>query len=328
MKRRQFGRLLAGVTASSVWPSFLHAQKAMPVVGFLNAGHPAAAASYVAAFRQGLAQMGYVEGQNLKMEYGWAEGRYDRLPSMAAEFVSRKVDVIATSGGPHSALAAKLATSVIPIVFNGGDDPVVDGLVASLARPGGNVTGITLSAAELNPKRLELLRELVPGVELVALLVNPNNTNAERVIQDVQHAAGAKGVRLVILRAGTSNEIDEALASLSQRPVGALMVQTDTLFNNRREQLVALAAHHAVPAIYPFREFVVAGGLISYATSLTAVYRQAGVYTGRIMKGAKPADLPVLRPSTFELVINTKTAKALGLVLSPSFLARADELIE
>jgi putative tryptophan/tyrosine transport system substrate-binding protein len=245
---------------------------------------------------------------------------------LAADLVSRKVDVIATGGTP-SVLAAKSATSTIPIVFSSGD-PVAAGLVASLAQPGGNLTGVSIMAIELMPKRLELLSELVSQARVIALLVNPNNVNAEGMIGDVREAARAKGVQLPILKAGTESEIDAAFASLVELQAGGLVVGSDPFLSSRREQLVALAAEHAVPAIYEFREFAAAGGLISYGTSLTAAYRQAGIYAGRILKGAKPADLPVQQPTTFELVVNLKTAKALGLTVPPSILARADEVIE
>jgi putative tryptophan/tyrosine transport system substrate-binding protein len=280
----------------------------------------------VAAFLRGLSETGFVDGQNVAIEYRWAEGDYDRLAALAADLVRSKVDVIATLGIP-SALAAKSATSTIPIVFSVGD-AVERGLVASLARPGGNLTGVSLLNVELTPKRLELISELVPQAGVIALLVNPNNPNTERTIRDMEEAARAKRVQLHIVKAGTESEIDAAFASLVQLPAGALVVVGDPLFINRREQLVALASRHAVPAIYAFREYAAAGGLISYGTSFTAAYRQLGTYAGKILKGAKPADLPVEQPTRFELVVNLKTAKALGLTVPPSILARADEVIE
>jgi putative ABC transport system substrate-binding protein len=300
----------------------------MPVVGFLSGVSPGSYAPFVAAFRQGLSETGYVEGQNVAIEYRWAEGRYDQLPALAADLVGRKVDLIATGGGTVSALAAKSATSTIPIVFAGGGDSVLNGLVASLARPGGNVTGVTFLAVELLPKRLELLSELIPQARVIALLVNPNNANTEREMRNMQEAARAKRVRLDILKAGTEGEIDAVFASLVQRQAGALVVSADVFFNGQRDQLVALASRHDIPAIYGFREFAASGGLISYGTSIATVYRQVGIYAGRILKGAKPADLPVQQPTTFELVINLKTAKTLGLTVPQTLLARADEVIE
>jgi putative tryptophan/tyrosine transport system substrate-binding protein len=262
----------------------------------------------------------------LAIEYRWAEGRYERLPALAADLVGRKVDVIVASGTPP-ALAAKTATSAIPIVFNVGD-PVELGLVVSLARPGGNHTGLSNIAIELNPKRLELLSELVPQAGVIALLVNQNNPNTERNIKEVQSAALAKGVQLPILKARAEGEIDAAFAALVQLRAGALVVATDPFLNSRRDQLVALASRHAVPAIYYWREFAAAGGLISYGPSIGAAYRQLGVYAGKILKGAKPADLPVQQPTIFELAVNLKTAKALGLTVPQSILGRADEVIE
>ena len=327
MKRRDFIALMGGTAV--VVPRALRAQrKAMPVVGYLSTGLPGPFAPFVAAFRQGLSETGYVEGQNLAIEYRWAEGSYDRLPALAADLVGRKVDVIVASGGIPSALAAKSATSTIPIVFSTGTDPVADGLVASLARPGGNLTGTAFMLAELVPKRLELLSELVPQAKVIALLVNPNNPVTERMIRDVQEAARAKGVQLPILKARTEGEIDAAFATLIQLHAGALVIGTDPFFNSRREQFVALASRYAVPAIERFREFAASGGLISYGPSLTSAYRQTGVYAGKILNGAKPADLPVVRPTTFELVINLKTAKTLGLTVPQSIFARADEVIE
>ncbi len=305
----------------------LHAQqKAMPVIGNLHFGSPGPFAYQVAAFRQGLSEIGYAEGQNVAIEYRWAEGRYDRLPVLAADLVGRKVDVIAAVS-VLAALAAKSATSTIPIVFSVGD-PVDLGLVASLARPGGNLTGVSTMAPELSPKRLELISELVPQARVIALLVNPDNSNTERIIGDMQEAARAKGVQLPILKARTESEIDAAFATLVQLQAGGLVVGNDPFFGSRREQLGVLASRHAAPAIYGFREFVEAGGLISYGSSLAASFRQVGIYAGKILKGAKPADLPVQQPTTFELVVNLKTAKALGLTVPPSILARADEVIE
>jgi putative ABC transport system substrate-binding protein len=269
------------------------------------------------------------------IEYRWAEGFFDRLPTLAADLVDRKVDVIA-AGSPPAALAAKRETSTIPIVFNTGDDPVATGLVASLARPGGNLTGVGILLTELVPKRLQLLLEMVPQARVIALLVNPNGPEAEPTIRDAETAARAKGVQLLIMKAGTEGEIDAAFATLVQLHADALLVGNDPFFlvgndpffNGRREQLVALAARHAAPVIYFFREFAAAGGLISYGPSLPDIFRQAGIYAGKILKGAKPADLPVQQPTKFELVINMKTAKALGLAVPQSLLARADEVIE
>jgi ABC-type uncharacterized transport system substrate-binding protein len=300
-------------------------QKATTVIGFLGIGSPGPVAPSVAAFRQGLSETGYVEGQNVAIEYHWAEGSPDRLPALAADLVGRKVDVIVTQGGILPARAAKDATSAIPIVFTGGD-PVEQGLVASFARPGGNLTGFTFFFVELVPKRLELLLELVPQARVIALLLNPRSPNSW--LGEVQQAALTKGVQLPILKAGTESEIDAVFASLVELHAGALLIGPDPFFNDRREQLVALASRHALPTSYEWRESVVAGGLISYGPSLTAAYRQVGIYAGRILKGEKPADLPVQQPTTFELVVNLKTAKALGLTVPPSILARADEVIE
>jgi putative ABC transport system substrate-binding protein len=300
-------------------------QKAMPVIGFLNSGSPGPWAPYLAAFRQGLSEAGYVEGQNLAIEYRWAEYRYDRLPALAVDLVGRNVDAIVTITNA-GIQAAKSATSTIPIVFIGGGDLVAAGLLVSLARPGGNLTGISIMGAELNPKRLDLLSELVPQAKVIALLVNPNSAGTEPVIRDVEEAARAKGVQLLILKAGSESEIDAAFTTLVQRQAGALLIGSDPFLGSRREQLVALASRHAVPAMYEWREFAAAGGLISYGTSLTGTWRQAGAYAGRILAGAKPADLPVQQPTIFELVINLKTAGTLGLTIPPAILARADEV--
>jgi putative ABC transport system substrate-binding protein len=301
-------------------------QKAMPVIGYLHYASPGPNAPNVAAFRQGLSGTGYVEGQILAIEYRWAEGRYDRLPTLATDLVGRAVDVI-VAAGPPSARAAKSATSTIPIVVATAD-PVGEGLVASLARPGGNLTGASALTVELTAKRLELLSELVPQARVIALLVNPNNPTAERIIRDVQEAARAKGMQLLVLKAGAEGEFETAFDPLVQLEAGGLVVGGDPFFFSRRDQLVALAARHALPAIYESREFATAGGLISYGSSLTAAYRQTGSYAGKILKGTKPADLLVEQPTTFELVVNLKTAKALGLTVPPSILARADEVIE
>ncbi len=326
MRRRELILMLGG--AALGWPCALRAQqKAMPVIGFLGSGLPGPSAPFVAAFRQGLSETGYVEGQNVAIEYRWAEGNYDRLPALAADLVGRKVDVISAQS-TLSARAAKSATSTVPIVFTSGNDPVAAGLVASLARPSGNLTGVSFLTVELMPKRLELLSELVPHARVIALLVNPNISAAERIIRDMQEAARAKGVQLPILEAANESEIDAAFASLVQLQAGALVVGTDPFFFSQREQLVALAARHAVPAIYEWRENVASGGLVSYGINNIAVLRLAGTYAGKILAGVKPADLPVQQPTKFELVINLKTATALGLTVPQALLARADEVIE
>jgi putative ABC transport system substrate-binding protein len=323
MKRREFIGIAGGAAA---WPLAARGQqKAMPVIGFLSLASPGSFSSNLAAFREGLKETGYIEGQNVVLEYRWADGREDRLPALAAELVGRKVDVIATSGGSRVALAAKSVTSTIPIVFEVGADPVVSGLVASLARPGGNLTGISIMTGDLNPKRFELLSELVPTAKLIAVLVNPQNLGAERVIREVQEAGRAKGVPVQVLRAGSSEDFEPVFSLLQ---AGALLVGNDAVFFSRRSELVALAARYAVPAMYEWREFVTAGGLISYGSSVTALFRQEATYVGRILAGAEPADLPVQQPTKFELVINLKAAKALGLTVPQSLLARADEVIE
>jgi putative ABC transport system substrate-binding protein len=311
-----------------VWPPAARAQqKAMPVIGVLSGGSPGPNALFMAAFLQGLGETGYVEGQNVSIEYRYAEGRSDLLPALAADLVGRKVTVIAAGLVP-SALAAKSATSTIPIVFAAGTDPVEAGLVASLARPGGNLTGVSFLATELMAKRFELISDLVPQAGAIALLVNPNALNAEAMISDVRAAARVKRVQLDILKAATAAEIDTAFASLVRQRASALVVSSNAFFYTRRDQLVALASRHAIPAIYEWREFADSGGLVSYGTSLTGIVRQYGVYVGKILNGAKPADLPVQQPTKFELVINLKTAKALGLTVPQSIFARADEVIE
>jgi putative ABC transport system substrate-binding protein len=324
MRRREL--LILGAGAAIAWALAAHAQqKAMRVIGYLSSG--SATLPNLPAFHQGLREAGYVEGENLAIEYRWSEGHYDRLPEMAGDLVHRNVDLIYVGGGP-AALAAKNATSTIPIVFLIGIDPVAAGLVASLARPGGNLTGVSLLINELMPKRFELLCELVPQAKLIALLVNPTSGNAERITRDVREAARSKGVQLQILKAGSESEIDAAFGTLVQLHADALVIGADVFFNSRREQFVALASRHAVPVIYQGREFVAIGGLISYASSLTGTNRQIGIYAGMILNGAKPADLPVEQPTKYELVINLKTAKALGLTVPQSILARADEVIE
>jgi putative ABC transport system substrate-binding protein len=325
MTRREL--LLVAAGAMTVASGLRAEQKAMPVVGFLHAASPGPFVPYLEALRHSLGDAGYVEGQNVAIEYRWAEGRFDRLPELAADLVGRGVDVIVTSGGNFSALAAKNATSSIPIVFVGGGDPVKAGLVASLARPGGNLTGVNLFAFELWGKRVELISELVPGARALAQLVNPKFPDAERDTAAVQEAARAKGLVLRILKASTESDIDTAFASLVDLQAGGLLVG-DPTYLARREQIVALAARYAVPTVYDWREYVAVGGLISYGTSLTDTYRNVGTYVAKILKGAKPADLPVQQPTTFELVVNLKTATALGLTVPPSILARADEVIE
>jgi putative tryptophan/tyrosine transport system substrate-binding protein len=324
MNRRKLLLLLGGAMAAA--RALRAQQRAMPVIGWLSGTSAGASEPYLAAFRQGLSEAGWVEGQNVIREYRWAEGHYDRLPALAADLVGRKVDLI-VAGGTTAVLAAKSATSTIPIVFNAAD-PVEFGLVASLARPGGNLTGVSMMNAELMAKRVELLSELVPHARVIALLVNPDNPGAERMMREVPEAARAKGAQLQILKAGTESEIDAAFATLVQLHAGALVVQADPLFGRRREQLAELASRHAIPAIYDWREFVAVGGLISYGPSRSVAIRQLGIYVGKILNGAKPADLPVQQPTTFELVVNLNTAKALGLTVPPSILARADEVIE
>jgi len=326
IRRRQFITLLGGAAAAR--PLAARAQQsAMPVIGFLNGASPDGFAPFIAAFRQGLKEAGYVEGQNVVIEYRWAEGRYDRLPALLADLVQRKVTVIAATSTP-AAQAAKVGTSTIPIVFTTGDDPIKLGLVASFNRPGGNVTGVSNLVAELGSKQIGLLRELAPGATTITVLVNPNFPGTETQLRDVEAAAQVLGLQLIVLRADSAREIDTAFATITQRGGRALLVGADPFFIARRDHIVALAARHAIPAIYPAREFAVAGGLMSYGSDFTDSYRQAGAYTGRIVRGEKPADLPVQRSTKFEFVINFKTAKALGLAIPNSMQLLADEVIE
>ena len=326
MRRREFIALLGG--AAAVLPLAASAQPAMPVIGFLSGTSSAPFAHLVVAYRQGLREMGYVEGRNLAIEFRWAEGQYDRLPDMAADLVRRQVAVITTTGGDPAALAAKAATTIIPIVFTAGTDPVKSGLVASLNRPGGNATGVHILTAMMEGKRQGLLRELVPTVTRIAVLLNPTYTAAEVQLKEVEEAARTLGLETQVLHASTELELDTTFATLGQLRVGALQVCADPSFNSRRDHIVALAARHAIPAIYEQREFAVAGGLASYGTSLNDAYYQLGIYTGRVLNGDKPADLPVMQSTKYEFIINLKTAKALGLEISPTLSARADEVIE
>jgi putative ABC transport system substrate-binding protein len=325
MRRREFITLLGGAAA---WPLAARAQQtAMPAIGYLSARSPEDTAHLVPAFRQGLSEGGFVEGQNVTIEYRWALGQVDRLPALAAELAGRPVTILVTTGGESAALAAKAATSTIPIVFSMGD-PVKAGLAASYNRPGGNATGINILSDTLEPKRLGLLRELVPQAVTIGFLLNPNFPSAESQSKDVQEAARAIGLQIHVLRANTDREIEAAFETIAQHRIAAVAVAASPFFDTRRDKLVALAARHSVPAIYQFREFVAAGGLVSYGISPIDAYRQVGVYAGRILKGANPADLPVLQPTKFELVINLKAANALGLTIPPGVLAIADEVIE
>jgi putative tryptophan/tyrosine transport system substrate-binding protein len=325
MKRRAFITLLGG----AAWPLAARAQQPrLPVIGFLNSGFPAERASFVAAFRQGLKETGYVEGRTVAIEYRFAEGHYDRLTSLASDLVDHQVAVIAATGDTVSALAAKRATSTTPIVFVIGGDPVKEGLVASFNRPGGNITGVSVISSALVSKHFELLHELVPQATVVGVLLNSGNPNANFELSDLQSAARSMGLRVVVVRADTESGIESAFASLVQQHAAALLVEPDAFFLDRREQLVALAAHQAIPTIYSRREAPAVGGLISYGTNFAEVYSQAGVYVGRILNGTKPADLPVMQPTKFELVINSKTAKTLGLTVPDKLLALADEVIE
>jgi putative ABC transport system substrate-binding protein len=326
MRRREFITLLGGAAA---WPLAARAQQpAMPVIGYLSARSPDDTTHLLAAFRRGLGEHGFVEGQNVTIEYRWALGRYDRLQEMATELVRRPVAVLTATGGEPSALAAKAATSTIPIVFSIGGDPVKQGLVASYNRPGGNATGVSLLTSPLEQKRLGLLRELVPQATTMGFLLNPTLPQSGSQLSDIQEAARTLNLQIHVLRASTDHEIDSAFETVAPQRIQALAVAADPFFDTRREKLVALAARHAVPTMYHFREYAVAGGLVSYGVDPSDAYRLVGVYTGRVLKGVNPAELPVMQAIKFEFVINLKTAKALGLEVPPGLSARADEVIE
>jgi putative tryptophan/tyrosine transport system substrate-binding protein len=326
MKRRTFIGLLAGASA---WPLAARAQQStMPVIGFLNTASPGPFAHLAGAFLKGLSEAGYHEGRNVGIEYRWAEGQYDRLPAFAAELIRHPVSVLAATGGDPAIIAARAATTTVPIVFATGSDPVAHGYVASLNRPGANVTGATQLTSMLGAKRIGLLRELTPRADPIGVLINPSFPVSELEHRDAEEAAQQIGVRLVVLRASAESEFEPMFARLVTERVGGLMIGADPFFNSRRNLLVALAARHQIPTLYEFREFAAAGGLISYGTSLSDTYHQVGTYAGRILKGAKPADLPVVQSARFELVINLKTAKTLGIDVAPTLLASADEVIE
>jgi putative ABC transport system substrate-binding protein len=324
MRRREFITLLG---AAAAWPLVARAQQ-KPTIGFLNSGSANAYPDRIIAFHQGLRQLGYVEGENVAVDYRWAFGEYERLPALAAELVERRVSVLIATGGEPAALAAKSATSTIPIVFAIGGDPIKLGLVASYNRPGGNATGANILAAEMDGKRLGLLHELIPNAARVGLLLNPNFPAYSTQLNELQRAATIIGLQVEVLRANTDGEIDAAFEIASRKRVGALILAASPFFDTRRDKLVALATRHSLPTVYHFREFAVAGGLMSYGVSIPHIYRQVGVYAGRILSGENPANLPVQQPTTFELVVNLKAAKTLGLEVPPTLLARADEVIE
>jgi putative ABC transport system substrate-binding protein len=327
MRRRGFIMLLGG--AAVALPLAARAQQsAMPVIGFLSSRSPGESASAVVAFRQGLAEAGYVEGQNVEIAYRWAEGHYDRLPALAADLVGLRVAVLFAAGGAPAAFAAKAATQAIPIVFSAVSDPVRLGLVASLNRPGGNLTGMGHFTFDLAAKSVQLLKELVPAAAVIAFLVNPSSPSAELYVKEAASTASALGIAVHVLNASTEHELDEAFALVAKLGAGGLVVHGDPFFDSQRDRIGVLSARYSVAAVYPFREHVVAGGLMSYGASITDSYRRAGIYVGRVLKGEKPEDLPVMLPTKFELVLNLKTAKALGLTISTSLLARADEVIE
>ena len=327
MRRREFITLLGG--AAATWPLAARAQQsALPVVGFLSSRSPGESSEVVAAFRRGLRDSGFIEGQNLLIAFRWADGRYDRLPALAAELVQLRVAAMFAAGGPPAAFAAKAATQATPVVFSAVNDPVRLGLVASLNRPGGNLTGTNSFTVELAAKGIQLLKELVPATTLVAYLVNPSNPSVENYVKEAATAASALGIAVRVLNASTEPELDDAFASLAKLGAGGLVVPGEPFFDSQRDKIVALAAGHAIAAVYTFREYAVAGGLMSYGPSLPDAYRQGGTYVGRILKGEKPADLPVMQPSKFELVLNLKTAKALGLEVPWQIQQLADEVIE
>ena len=324
--RRQFITLLGG--AAAAWPLAAQAQQSMPVIGWLFGVSSEAGQPTLAAFRKALGDAGYIEGRNVQFEYRWADGKYDRLPAMAADLVARPVALIATGGGEQAAFAAKAATSIIPIVMVVGSDPVKEGLVASLNRPSGNITGVTVFSYDMESKRLGLLHEAVPAAKTIAVLFNPANPAVELQLRDVREAAPRVGVDVITFNATAEAEFEGVFTRMAQRQADALLVGADPFFNSRRAQLITLAAQYRLPAIYEWRQFAVDGGLMSYGTVLTNAYNQAGTYAGRILSGEKPADLPVVQPTNFQFVINLKTAKALGLEISPTLSARADEAIE
>ena len=321
--------LIAALGSAATWPLAARAQQAaMPAIGFIRTTTPDDSVKLVEAFRRGLGEVGYVEGRNVVIEYRYAQGQIDRLPALAADLVARRVAVLAATGGTVSARAAKAATTTIPVVFTTGDDPIKTGLVASLSRPGGNLTGVSVFGARLGAKRLALLHELIPAADTVAILLNPKNPDSEDEAKDVQEAARALGIQILVLNAGTENEIDAAFKKLVEQRVGALMLGADTFFTSQRARIATLSTYLRISTADSVREFPEAGGLASYGASLAGIYRQAGIYVGRILKGDKPADLPVQLPTAFEFVINLKTAKTLGLEVPPSLSARADEVIE
>jgi putative ABC transport system substrate-binding protein len=326
MRRREFITLVGG--AAAAWPLAVRAQQAMPVIGFLRSISIERSAHLVTAFRQGLKEAGYIEGQNVAIEYRSAEGQYDQLAALATDLVRRRVNIIVATGGSAPAQAAKAATSAIPIVFTGGGDPVRDGLVASLNQPGGNLTGISLLTTDIGSKRVGLLRELIPNAATIALLLNPKSPEVGPHLQDVQRAASSLGQQIRVLNAANEEEIDSAFAAMARERPDALLLDPDPFLGSRREQIVTLANYHRIPALYDSRELAEAGGLASYGPSHTEPYRLVGIYTGRILKGAKPADLPVIQSTKFELVINLRTAKRIGLEIPPTLLARVDEVIE